>query len=103
MGMCPLTGHRVVEPGEVGGKVHNTHQGFSASSSDDESPLPERPGVTPGNKYDQHPVVWKRTIPKRRSCEPLAFSGLISCDEHGNRLHHYNQALATRGRASERA
>ena len=41
------------------------------------------------NQYDQHPALWKRTIPKGRRCEPLDFSGLILYDEHGNRLHHF--------------
>jgi hypothetical protein len=41
------------------------------------------------DQYDQHPALWKRTIPKGRRCEPLDFSGLILYDEHGNRLHHF--------------
>lgn len=100
MGMCPLTGHRVVEPVEEGGKDRR----FSASSSsDDEASLPAfKHGASLGNKYDQHPAPWKRTISKGRRCEPLAFSGIISYDEHGNRLHHYNQAMVSRGRSSER-
>lgn len=88
MGMCPLTGHRVVEPVEEGGKDHNNRHGDS--SSDDECAIREfRHGAIPANKYDS---AWKREIPK----------GFIASDEYGNRLHPFNQALVTRARSSER-
>jgi hypothetical protein len=46
----------------------------------------------------QHPALWKRRILRGERCEPLAFSGLILYDEHGNRVggNHMNRCYGAR-------
>ncbi len=52
----------------------------------------------PLEHHNQHPALWKRRILRGERCEPLAFSGLILYDEHGNRVggNHMNRCYGAR-------
>nr|PNR32711.1 hypothetical protein PHYPA_024653 [Physcomitrium patens] len=84
MGMCALYSFKY-------GPRTLTYDGVDSpcNTAEQASILGRKQSKGDANRYDQHPALWKRTIPKGKRCDPPNFSGVILYDENGNRLHPY--------------